>query len=75
MKTLNELNKPFKMENESSETRMKLITLDRRLRYLNRTQPRNWIESLGIGMQKIGIKMQIKGILIRMKNSNPNVIK
>jgi hypothetical protein len=75
MKTLNELNKPFQMENESSETRMKLITLDRRLRHLNRMYPKNWIESLGIGMQKIGIKMQIKGIMIRMKNSNPNIIK
>ena len=75
MKTLNELNKPFNNENELSETRMKLITLDRRLRHLNRMYPKNWIESLGIGMQKIRIKMQIKKILIRMKNSNPNIIK
>ena len=75
MKTINELNKPFQMENELSETRMKLITLDRRLRHLYRMNPKNWIEGLGIGMQKIGIQMQIKGILIRMKNSNPNVIK
>jgi hypothetical protein len=75
MKTLKELNKPFQMENELSETRMKLITLDRRLRHLNRMNPKNWIEGLGIGMQKIGIQMQIKGILIRMKNSNPNIIK
>jgi len=73
MKTLKELNAP--LENELSETRLKLITLDRRLRHLNRGKPKNWIEGLGIGMQKIGIKMQIKGILIRMKNSNPNVIK
>jgi hypothetical protein len=73
MKTLKELNAP--LENELSETRLKLITLDRRLRHLNRGKPKNWIESLGIGMQKIGIQMQIKGILIRMKNSNPNVIK
>jgi hypothetical protein len=73
MKTLKELNAP--LENELSETRMKLITLVRRRRQLNRMYPKNWIESLGIGMQKIGIKMQIKGILIRMKNSNPNIIK
>jgi hypothetical protein len=73
MKTLKELNAP--LENELSETRLKLITLDRRLRHLNRGKPKNWIEGLGIGMQKIGIQMQIKGILIRMKNSNPNVIK
>lgn len=75
MKTLNELNKPFKMENELSETRMKLITLDRRLRHLNRMNPRNPIEGFGIWLQKIGIQMQIKGILIRMKNSNGNQIK
>jgi len=75
MKTINELNKPFQMENELSETRMKLITLDRRLRHLNRTQPKNPIESLGIWLQKKGIQMQIKGILIRMKNSNGNQIK
>ena len=75
MKTINELNKPFQMENELSETRMKLITLDRRLRQLDRTVPKNWIEGLGIRLQKWGIGMQIKGILIRMKNSNPNIIK
>jgi hypothetical protein len=75
MKTLNELNKPFQMENESSETRMKLITLDRRLRQLGRMKPKNPIEGFGIRLQKWGIKMQIKGILIRMKNSNPNRIK
>jgi hypothetical protein len=75
MKTLNELNKPFKMENELSETRMKLITLDRRLRHLSRTRPKNWIEGLGIGIQKVGIKMQIKSVLLGMKNSNPNIIK
>jgi hypothetical protein len=75
MKTLKELNKPFNNENELSETRMKLITLDRRLRHLNRMYPKNWIESLGIQLQKWGIQMQIKGIMIRMKNSNPNIIK
>ena len=75
MKTLNELNKPFKMENELSETRMKLITLDRRLRHLNRTQPKNWIEGVGMWLQKKGIKMQIKGVLIRMKAQNGNQIK
>jgi len=73
MKTLRELNAP--LENELSETRMKLITLDRRLRHLNRTRPKNWIERLGIQLQKVGIKMQIKSVLIRMKNSNPNIIK
>ena len=73
MKTLKELNAP--LENESSETRMKLITLDRRLRHLNRSKPRNWIEGVGMWLQKKGIKMQIKGILIRMKTQNPNPIK
>ena len=75
MKTLKELNKPFQMENELSETRLKLITLDRRLRHLYRMNPKNWIEGVGIQIQKWGIQMQIKGILIRMKNSNPNIIK
>jgi hypothetical protein len=75
MKTLNELNKPFKMENELSETRMKLITLDRRLRQLVRMHPRNPIERVGIWLQTVGIKMQIKGVLIRMKSQNPNIIK
>ena len=75
MKTLKELNKPFQMENELSETRMKLITLDRRLRQLDRTKPKNWIEAVGMWIQKRGIKMQIKGILIRMKSQNPNIIK
>ena len=73
MKTLKELNAP--LENELSETRLKLITLDRRLRHLNRTQPRNWIEGVGMWLQKKGIQMQIKGIMIRMKNSNGNQIK
>ena len=75
MKTLKELNKPFKMENESNERRMKLITLDRRLRHLNRSKPRNWIEGVGMWLQKVGIKMQIKSVLLGMKNSNPNPIK
>jgi hypothetical protein len=75
MKTLKELNKPFQMENELSETRLKLIALDRRLRHLNRTQPKNPIESLGIWLQKVGIKMQIKSVLFRMKSQNPNIIK
>ena len=73
MKTLKELNAP--LENELSETRLKLITLDRRLRHLNRTQPRNPIERFGMWLQKKGIQMQIKSVLLRMKNSNPNVIK
>ena len=75
MKTINELNKPFQMENELSETRMKLITLDRRLRQLGRMKPRNPIERLGIWLQTVGIKMQIKGVLLRMKSQNPNIIK
>lgn len=75
MKTINELNKPFQMENELSETRLKLITLDRRLRQLDRTVPKNWIEAAGMWIQKRGIKMQIKGVLIRMKTQNPNIIK
>jgi len=75
MKTINELNKPFQMENELSETRMKLITLDRRLRQLDRTKPKNWIEAVGMWIQKGGIKMQIKGVLLRMKSQNPNIIK
>ena len=75
MKTINELNKPFQMENELSETRLKLITLDRRLRQLDRTVPKNWIEAVGMWIQKRGIKMQIKGVLIRMKTQNPNIIK
>jgi hypothetical protein len=73
MKTLKELNAP--LENELSENRLKLITLDRRLRHLNRTRPKNWIEGLGMWIQKKGIQMQIKSVLIRMKNSNPNSIK
>ena len=75
MKTINELNKPFQMENELSETRMKLITLDRRLRHLNRSKPRNWIEGLGMWLQKKGIQMQIKSVLIGMKTQNGNQIK
>jgi len=75
MKTLNELNKPFKMENELSETRMKLITLYRRLRHLNRTQPKNPIEGLGMWLQKVGIQMQIKSVLLGMKSQNGNQIK
>ena len=73
MKTLKELNAP--LENELSENRLKLITLDRRLRHLSRTRPKSWIEGLGMWIQKKGIKMQIKGVLIRMKNSNGNQIK
>jgi hypothetical protein len=75
MKTINELNKPFQMENELSETRMKLITLDRRLRHLNRSKPKNWIEGLGMWLQKKGIQMQIKSVLIGMKTQNGNQIK
>jgi hypothetical protein len=73
MKTLKELNAP--LENELSETRLKLITLDRRLRHLNRGKPKNWIEGVGIWIQKLGIRMQIKSVLIGMKNSNGNQIK
>jgi hypothetical protein len=73
MKTLKELNTP--LENELSEDRLKLITLDRRLRHLNRSRAQNPIERLGMWLQKKGIKMQIKSVLIRIKNSNPNSIK
>jgi hypothetical protein len=73
MKTLKESNAP--LENELSEERLKLITLDRRLRHLNRSRPQNPIEGLGMWLQKKGIKMQIKSVLIRIKNSNPNSIK
>jgi hypothetical protein len=65
MKTLKELNKG--VHNET--LRLRLIELDRRLKQLSRTRPKNWIEGLGIGLQKVGIRMQIKGIMIRMKNS------
>lgn len=67
MKTLRELNKGI----ETETLRIKLIELDRRLKQLNRIHPKNWIEGLGIHLQKVGIRMQIKGIMIRMKNSNP----
>ena len=73
MKTLKELNAP--LENELSETRLKLIALDRRLRHLNRTKPKNWIEGLGMWLQKKGIKMQIKSVLLGMKSQNGNIIK
>lgn len=65
MKTLKELNKG--VENET--LRIRLIELDRRLKGLNRMKPKNWIEGLGIRLQKCGIGMQIRGIMIRMKNS------
>ena len=51
--------------------RIKLIQLDGKLKGLNRNKPRNWIERLGIHLQKVGIRMQIRGIMIRMKNSKP----
>ena len=73
MKTLKELNAP--LENELSENRLKLITLDRRLRHLSRTRPKSWIEGLGMWIQKVGIQMQIRSVLLGMKNSNPNIIK
>jgi len=73
MKTLKELNTP--LENELSEDRLKLITLDRRLRHLNRSRAQNPIERLGMWLQRKGIQMQIKSVLIRIKNSNPNSIK
>ena len=65
MKTLKELNKG--VHNET--LRLRLIELDRRLKQLGRIHPKNWIEGLGIGLQKVGIRMQIRGIMIRMKNS------
>ena len=73
MKTLKELNAP--LENELSENRLKLITLDRRLRHLSRTRPKSWIEGLGMWIQKVGIRMQIKSVLLGMKSQNGNVIK
>ena len=73
MKTIKELNAP--LERELSEDRLRLITLDRRLRHLTRTKAQNPIEALGIRLQKWGIRMQIKSVLLRMKNSNPNSIK
>jgi hypothetical protein len=65
MKTLKELNKG--VHNET--LRLRLIELDRRLKQLSRSKPKNWIEGLGMWLQYKGIKMQIKGIMIRMKNS------
>ena len=72
MKTINELNKPLEVHIKSNENRLKLIELDRRLKQLGRMKPKNWIEGLGIRLQKVRIRMQIKGIMIRMKNSNGN---
>lgn len=65
MKTLKELNKGV----EKETLRIRLIELDRRLKGLYRMKPKNWIEGLGIRLQKWGIRMQIRGIMIRMKNS------
>jgi len=65
MKTLRELNKGIEMET----LRIRLIELDRRLKQLGRMKPKNGIERFGMWLQKVGIDMQIKGIMIRMKNS------
>ena len=65
MKTLRELNKGVERET----LRIRLIELDRRLKQLGRMKPQNPIESLGMWLQEKGIKMQIKGIMIRMKNT------
>ena len=73
MKTLKELNAP--LENELSENRLKLITLDRRLRHLSRSKPQNLIEGIGMWIQKVGIRMQIRSVLLGMKSQNGNVIK
>jgi hypothetical protein len=75
MKTLKEMNKPFHQENELSETRLKLITLDRRLRHLYRMKPKNGLERFGMWLQRVGIRMQIKSVLLRMKTQNGNQIK
>ena len=75
MKTLKEMNKPFHQENELSEVRLKLITLDRRLRHLSRTKPKNGLERFGMWLQKIGLRMQVKSVLLRMKSQNRNIIK
>ena len=50
------------------ELRIKLIQLDGKLKGLKRMKPKNWIEGLGIQMQKWGIGMQIRGIMIKFKN-------
>ena len=69
MKTIKELNEPFEIHIKSNHNRIKLIELDRRLNQLNRMKAKNGVETLGIWLQKVGIKMQIKGVLLRMKNS------
>ena len=50
------------------ELRIKLIELDRRLKGLKRMKPKTIIEGLGIQMQKWGIRLQIRGIMIKFKN-------
>ena len=75
MKALNEMNKPFHQENELSETRLKLITLDRRLRHLSRTRPKNGLERFGMWLQTIGLRLQVRSVLLRMKTQNGNQIK
>ena len=75
MKALNEMNKPFHQENELSETRLKLITLDRRLRHLSRTRPKNGLERFGMWLQKMGLRLQVRSVLLRMKTQNGNQIK
>ena len=50
------------------ELRIKLIELHRRLNQLKRMKPKNGIEGLGIQMQKWGIRLQIRGIMIKFKN-------
>ena len=70
MKTLKELN-PVEREG----LRIRLIELDRRLKQLSRSNPQNPIERVGMWLQKKGLQMQVKGIMIRMKNSNGNIHK
>ena len=69
MKTLNELNHPLEVHIKRNENRLKLIELDRRLKQLNRMKHKNRMERFGIWLQKVGIGMQIRGVILRMKNS------
>ena len=70
MRTLNEMNRPFEIQNKSNQNRLKLIELDRRLNHLNRIKAKNGLERFGLWLQRVGIRMQIKGVLQRMKTQN-----
>ena len=75
MRTLNEMNRPFEIQYKSNQNRLKLIVLDRRLNHLNRIKAKNGLERFGLWLQRVGIRMQIKGVLQRMKTQNGNTIK